>query len=157
MPYTMDRIVEFWHLFGLHIRNGKKLCHAKDPPSDLALADVTETKTSMDALMDILDAGYRLEDAALIRATLACMRFRIVHGGVEAMECVDAVRRAYTVEVAFRDQAGVQKRILLTAALSQRSSLCFPGTVRDAFSKVLECQELRDDWDEAKRWQDRKS
>lgn len=145
-PYALGRVIEFWYLFSLNIGKDKKLHHASTQPTGSTYANVTETKNSMDALMNILDVAYKWEDDSLVLTTLASMRHHVVHGRIEAMDCVDAVKRAYVTECVNDKHQKLQKRILLAAALCIKSSMALPGAVRSAFVEaIMECPKLNDD------------
>ena len=139
----MDRVIEFWYTFSLHVGTQKVVRHAAVGPSNPTSVDVTNSFTSIDALLRILRAGYNLHDRALINAALASARHLIVHIGIEAMECVRLLENAYTSEAFSEEHELVMKRLLLATALRMRSSFKFPGAVQVALTKVLQCEELR--------------
>jgi hypothetical protein len=155
-PYVTDRMVDFWYFSSLNVKKRKVVRHATVLPSDPALIDVTETLSSMDALLQILSAAYQVEDQALVNASLAAARHLIVKGRVDPMDCVKLLEQAYTVEGVHQEHELVRKRMLLTAALCMRSAFQFPGPVKNAMTRALTCEALQEDWIEAEKWMDRK-
>jgi hypothetical protein len=155
-PYVIDRIIEFWYTLHLNVRQHKLVRHATVPPHDPALIDVSDTLTSMDALLQILSAAYELDDQALIDASLAAARSLILQSGLGAKECVKLLEQGYTVEGVHREHELVRKRMLLSAALRMRSAFEFPGPVKNAMTRALTCEALCEDWIEAEKWIDRR-
>ena len=81
------------------------------------------------------------------------MRHCIVRGLVEGVEWVAALRRAYEQEGISKELADMLNPNLLTTTLFHRSTLFFPSSIKDTFIKALGFEELRQDWEEAYRWQ----
>jgi len=83
-------------------------------------------------------------------AALACMRHRITCGFVENYELIAALRRVYEQEqdagVGEKEAAVLLKPILQSVAAIHMSAFLFPGAIKEAFTRALQCDQLQEDW-----------
>ncbi|KAF2624343.1 hypothetical protein BU25DRAFT_424130 [Macroventuria anomochaeta] len=135
-PYILDSIVESGHTLSLKITKRKELKWHLEPLTDPDYVNVTDDKSTLDVLMDILEVAYHLGDETLINAAHAMMRFRVTSGGIKTSDWIQAIVQAYT-----------PKCILLTAGIEHhRTALESQWELKDVFQKALsECKELQDD------------
>jgi len=95
-PYIMDRLLHWWATSTLQIGKVKRIAYPGAQVTENANYDITETLTTLAALIEIHRHAITLQDESLAVTALDIMRKHLVKKHITPIEFLDGVRIAYS-------------------------------------------------------------
>ncbi|KAF2106656.1 hypothetical protein BDV96DRAFT_654447 [Lophiotrema nucula] len=117
-PYVADRIVDFWNSLKVHVHAKKRLEHNTAAPNNPAEADVTQTMTTIETVIEITAASDDLQDDSLRQATLGKLRHYLTEANWSPDELLDPLSRMYSIEGSPHFFRGIRKALLSAFVLN---------------------------------------
>lgn len=151
-PYIMDRVLDFWITRNLKIDHFRIVfrivTHAFLPSTDHPLMDVSITTSFIDALLDVLEPAYALENEKLKDAALSLLRNR-VNRHIEANDLFSALERAYSPTRISEEHSKTIQKIFLAGLLMKPHYL---GRIWSKETSTMEHGNIAHDWYLARLW-----
>lgn len=144
-PYIVDRAIRFWERGELAVGKEKIVEHAIIRPPNGADINVTDTMSTITALMKLHVVALAFRDERMQQAVLAELRFYLMEEIRDFKEFFDALRDAYLGDHPYASAVAV-KKILLTAFVLRGADV-HDSRRHDYFHGLLRgCQDLERDF-----------
>lgn len=113
--------------------------------------DVTHVTSTIEALLDILEAANHLEDESLKAATLSRLHNRVAKV-IDLYNLYEALKHVYQPVHISDEHSKNLRSMLLTGLLLRSDYVSASLNFKDMFKAAMENETLRNDWHWAQIW-----